>query len=96
MTILFWVLAIIGVFVGAVEFVITLATAQSAPQQAAGAALAITYAVLPYCLARAVEGIAENGLEEQWTQTKLLASMANALSPEKDAADEAETETTKQ
>jgi hypothetical protein len=53
---MFWWLAIIGAVAGAIGLVSTFA-ANGAPQQAAGAAIAVALAVLPYCLARAVEGI---------------------------------------
>jgi len=51
-----WWLAILGTLAGAIGLVSTFAV-NSAPQQAAGAAIAIAFAVLPYCLARAVEGV---------------------------------------
>jgi predicted nucleic acid-binding Zn-ribbon protein len=50
-----WVIAIIGAGVAIAELSITEFTAQSAPQQAAGAGLALAWAVIPYCLARAVQ-----------------------------------------
>ena len=50
-----WAIAIIGAGVGIAELSITEFTAQSAPQQAAGAGLALAWTVIPYCLARAVQ-----------------------------------------
>lgn len=48
-----WALTMIGSFIGIALISITMRTAESAPQQAAGAAFAIAAAVIPYCLARA-------------------------------------------
>jgi hypothetical protein len=42
---------------GIIEFVGTLSGASSAPQQAAGAAMAVCWAVIPYVIARAVSEI---------------------------------------
>jgi hypothetical protein len=55
--ILLWVIAIVGVGVGAVTFVQGLVLADSAPQQAAQSAMALAFAVLPYVLARSVDQI---------------------------------------
>ena len=49
-----WLIALLGSVAGALFLFMALA-AQGAPQEAAGAALAIAFAVIPYCLARAVE-----------------------------------------
>ncbi len=51
---LFWLTAA-GALLGMVQLVLTHATAESAPQQAAGFAMAMAYAVVPYVLARAVQ-----------------------------------------
>jgi len=72
----FWWLAIIGAVAGAFGLVATWA-ANGAPQQAAGAAIAVALAVLPYCLARAVEGI--RGEREL---IKTAASFATKLCPD--------------
>lgn len=55
MAILFLAIAIAGAALGGVELVNTMLYAESAPQRAAGAALGVAYAVVPYCLARAVQ-----------------------------------------
>jgi hypothetical protein len=52
---IFYVLTVIGVFAGAVMFLITLTQSTGAPQEAAGAAMSLCFAIIPYCLARAVE-----------------------------------------
>lgn len=54
MTKLLWILTIVGALIGGSFFLLTLLTADSAPQEASGAALAIGCAVIPYVLARAV------------------------------------------
>ncbi len=52
---LFYLLAFIGALIGALDFIGTMGAAESAPQQAAGAAMAMAWAVLPYVCARAME-----------------------------------------
>jgi len=52
---LFYFGAIIGAAFGLFEPINTFAVAESAPQQAAGAAFAIAYAAIPYCLARSLD-----------------------------------------
>lgn len=49
-----WALTIFGSLAGGFTLIHTFAAAKGAPQQAAGAAMAIAVAVIPYCLARAV------------------------------------------
>jgi hypothetical protein len=65
----------------------TFLTATGAPQQGAGAALAVALAVIPYCFVRAVESWAEPSASEAElrklnetlaTHTRLLAQLANA------------------
>jgi hypothetical protein len=50
-----WGMTAIGAFSGAGQFVFTVANAESAPQQAAGFAMAVAYAVIPYVFARAAQ-----------------------------------------
>ena len=52
-----WILTIVGVGLGAVTFIDGFLLADSAPQQAAQSAMALTFAILPYILARAVDHI---------------------------------------
>jgi hypothetical protein len=54
---LLWVAVCLSTIYGGLEFVNTLVLANSAPQQAAGAAMALGYAVIPYVLARAIDGL---------------------------------------
>jgi hypothetical protein len=55
---IFWLLTILGSLAGAFTLTQTFSAAKSAPQEAAGAALAAALAVIPYCLARAVGELA--------------------------------------
>ena len=50
-----WIVAFLSAIFGAIEFMGNMSAAESAPQQAAGAAMALCYAVIPYCLARALQ-----------------------------------------
>jgi uncharacterized paraquat-inducible protein A len=52
-----WVLAVLGALIGGCVFAYTLLFADSAPKQAAGAAIAMAWVVLPYCFARALAAI---------------------------------------
>ena len=52
-----WWLTIIGVAAGTLTLLSAFAESTSAPQQAAGAAVAVAFVALPYCFARAIEGI---------------------------------------
>ena len=56
--IIVWLLAIVGAGMGTVTFIEMQVLADSAPQQAAGAAMAVAWAVLPYVVARACDRIA--------------------------------------
>lgn len=73
---IFWWLAIIGAVAGAIGLVSTFAS-NGAPRQAAGAAIAVALAVLPCCLARAVEGI---GREREPIET--AASFVTKICPD--------------
>jgi hypothetical protein len=55
---------VIGSLIGGYELLNTMAFADSAPQQAAGAGMALAWAVLPYCFARAVEKLGEITVSE--------------------------------
>jgi hypothetical protein len=50
-----WGLTMLGSLIGGVVFFFALLTSNGAPQEAAGAALAIGFAVLPYVFARAFD-----------------------------------------
>ena len=82
---LFHVLTIIGCMIGGVTFAGAFVSSVSAPQQAALAAMAVAWAAIPYCLARAATELWETPAEKQLVKlnktleahTKLLASLAN-------------------
>lgn len=50
-----WALALLSAGFGMLELIFTMVRAESAPQQAAGAAMAVAFAVIPYCIARALQ-----------------------------------------
>ena len=56
-----WMCTIIGAVLGAIVLVLSFVSANGAPQEAAGAAIAVALAVIPYCLARAVQEFARRG-----------------------------------
>jgi hypothetical protein len=49
-----WLITFVGALVGGLFLLIAFFGSNGAPQQAAGAAIGIGCAVIPYCLARAV------------------------------------------
>jgi hypothetical protein len=53
-----WMMAATGAILAGLILVGTVLLGSSAPQQAAGAAIAAAVAVIPYVFARAVEGLA--------------------------------------
>ena len=55
MTLFFYAITALGSVAGALLLIFTLVGSQSAPQQAAGAALAIGLAVIPYVFSRCVQ-----------------------------------------
>ena len=50
-----YLLAAFGAVIAAFEAVMDLGRAESAPQQAAAAAMALCWAIIPYCFARALD-----------------------------------------
>lgn len=50
-----WAGVIVGALFGFLQIALTSSQAQGAPQQAAGMAMALAYAVVPYVLARAIQ-----------------------------------------
>ncbi|MDM7987255.1 MAG: hypothetical protein QUS13_07980 [Smithella sp.] len=56
--IILWVITILGALMGFAQLMM-LESATGAPQQAAGAAMAVASAVVPYVFARAVEKISQ-------------------------------------
>lgn len=83
----YWhICTILGAIGAAIELLSVQTTAGiSAPQEAAGAALAVAMVVIPYCFARALVAMSTSAEEAQLkrlnetieTHTRLLAEMAN-------------------
>jgi hypothetical protein len=77
---LLWILVLLGSVVGGFILIGGFTSANSAPQEAAAAGLALACAVIPYCLVRSIQELARDTFErdELRTQTRLLASLANS------------------
>lgn len=56
-SVILWCGVIIGSVIGGMDFYSAINNAESAPQQAAGAAMALCWAIIPYCVARAWDEI---------------------------------------
>jgi magnesium-transporting ATPase (P-type) len=67
-----WLFTIIGVLIGTYVFVVTLTKSNGAPQEAAGAAIALCFVVIPYVLARAVEKLEFKSTEFSFNKTFLI------------------------
>ncbi len=70
---LFYILSIIGGIIGTLILFLIIFV-DSAPQQGAGAAIAVALVVIPYCMARAFEKLRQKPLDE--TLGKLLIAQA--------------------
>lgn len=57
--VVFWVVTLLAACAAGFQLVDTFASATSAPQQAAGAALAVAIAVIPYIFTRCLQSIRE-------------------------------------
>lgn len=82
MMILIWLLVLLGAGLGGLELYDVVRTATGAPQQAAGAAMAMALAVIPYVVARAIMAIAQervqSSMDEDLTAArKALEQLAN-------------------
>ena len=61
-----WILTALGAAVGLLELISGIGGAESAPQEAAAAAIAVALAVIPYVFTRAMEGaLAKEGTSDQ-------------------------------
>ncbi len=58
-----WLLPIFGALIGALITITTLLSATSAPQEAAGYAMACAFAIVPYVLVRAVMAMTDTKWE---------------------------------
>jgi hypothetical protein len=76
-----WVVTIIACILAGIQMFDTLLRAESAPQQAAGAAIAATIVIIPYVFSRAVSEIANNSNEskKQYTKEELKAMAYDAI-----------------
>jgi len=83
--ILVWILVIVGTLIGAGDLLIVLTTSSSAPQQAAGAAMAVAWAALPYVFARACQALVGAELKELKRVNETWQSHIRSLAPPKGA-----------
>ena len=56
----FWVITILCSLIGALVAFVGVSAAHGAPQEAAAAAMGMAFAVIPYCLARAVSEVSSS------------------------------------
>jgi hypothetical protein len=83
----FWVLTVLGGLFSAFALTVTLASANGAPQEAAGAAVSCAIAIIPYVLARASEGLARRDPPKQpLTFDQLPAHMQQQIVAQQQAA----------
>jgi hypothetical protein len=83
----FWVVAIVGAILGGILVMATMAGANGAPQEAAGAAMACAFCIIPYVLARASEGLAKPMAARQpLTFDQLPAHMQQSIAAQQQAA----------
>lgn len=59
----FWLLPILGAVLGSLVFLLTLGAARGAPQEAAGYAMAMAIAVIPYVLTRAIQFMTDSQVQ---------------------------------
>lgn len=79
MIIFLYILVLAGCAIGGFQFLLALAAAESAPQQAAGAAMALGWAVLPYVFVRAIDRMVAS--ERQAQTNELLRGLRADLKP---------------
>jgi hypothetical protein len=60
---IFWIITLFGSGLGVLMLLATLFFSDGAPQEAAGAAISVAFAVIPYCLARAISEMEIKGDE---------------------------------
>lgn len=77
-----YILPVLGAVLGGQHFLQTLVMAESAPQQAAGAAMAVAYAFLPYVFARSMVELVG---DQTAGVTAARAQGPPRISPEEDA-----------
>lgn len=74
-----YIITIIGAVIGGFTFVANLGRAQSAPQEAALAAVSMAWVVIPYCLARAAQLFGQREREKDGNYKELLISIDASL-----------------
>lgn len=73
---------VLGSLAATVVFLLTLGGATTAPQEAAGYAMACALAVVPYVFARAIDLASDEIESHRNRQTKALERLANRLAAE--------------
>lgn len=79
MMILLYLIVLAGCAFGGMQFVLVLGAAESAPQQAAGAAMALGWAILPYVAVRAIDRMVASHRQAQTVE--LLRGLRSDLKP---------------
>jgi len=78
-----WLLPIFGALIGGLLVVLTAVGAKSAPQEAAGYAMALAFAVVPYVLARSVMAMTDKAWEaDVKAMRKALETMRDSATPD--------------
>lgn len=72
-----WILPIIGALLGSLVFLLTMGAAGSAPQEAAGYAMSMALAVIPYVMARAIDAMTDDPVETNTRRTVELLHKLN-------------------
>lgn len=83
MTRFVYVMPLLGSIAGTLTIAATALLAGTAPQQAAGFALACALAVVPYVFARSIAALDDTSQSQQRRQTEALDKLARALAPDK-------------
>jgi hypothetical protein len=74
-----WIVTILSCVIAGIQLFDTLLRSQSAPQQAAGAGLAIAIAVIPYVFSRAVSELSGEKKSKPLTAVEEKAKMYDAV-----------------
>lgn len=77
-----YTLPLLGALAATLVILLTMGGATTAPQEAAGYAMACALAVVPYVFARAIDLASKDNEEHRDRQTKAMERLANKLAPE--------------
>jgi ABC-type transport system involved in cytochrome bd biosynthesis fused ATPase/permease subunit len=77
-----YTLPVLGALAATLVMLLTMAGATTAPQEAAGYAMACALAVVPYVFARAIDLARDEAESHRNRQTKAMERLANKLAPE--------------